>query len=130
MLPVSIVYKQHVKQIVFWEHQAQETLVIMSQVSEKDADNYFKRSDAVIATLRSYYTENGALSYNLDEALKALLTLITRSMRDCIANWHKKISDLSKTLLLCPYVDLNDDIPQKSMKQPSPSMGNHIQGSS
>ena len=88
----------------------------MSQMSVKEANNCSKRSDAMLAALQSYYNQTGASMYNSDEALKVLLTLAIQSKRASFADCQKKFSNLSKTLQLKLYVDLEDVIPQ-SIKQ-------------
>ena len=53
------------------------------------------QSNAATAALRSFYVQSSAPSYNLDEALEALLTLTVRSKRAFILECQKKLYKLS-----------------------------------
>ena len=62
----------------FSKHQVCETLGIISQLFDKEGVNCLK-SSGVSAVFISYYAQSSDSSYNLDEALEALLTLTTRN---------------------------------------------------
>ena len=101
--------KNHVHQIaIFREHQAQETLGILSQLSKKEEDKCSYRSDAATATLRSYYAQRGTTLYNLDKDPEALLSL--PEARETALQTAKKLLDLSITVQFSLYVYLEDGV--------------------
>ena len=107
----------------------------MGHLTDKEAHNCSKRSDAHTAALRSYYAQNGVSAYNLDEPLEALLTLNGRSKRSCIPDCQKRYVKLSRTPILSLFVSLGDGIiPLTMTKQTvfsdNPSEGNSDKGPS
>ena len=66
----------------------------MGQLSKREGDNCSNRSDAATAELGSYYAQIGVLSYNLEEALQTMLTLITARGKMPVWKTDKKFSDL------------------------------------
>ena len=59
--------------------QAKEMLSTLSAISTQEATECKTHVDASTQALRTYYQQEGASSYNLNEALDALVTLTDRS---------------------------------------------------
>ena len=71
------------------KNQAKEMLSTLSAMSTQEATECKTHVDASTQALRTYYQQEGASSYNLNDALDALVTLIDRSQKTVYAEQQK-----------------------------------------
>ena len=116
--PADLMSKNcHDQTVHFREYQAHEPLEIMSHLSDKEGDNYVNRSDAVTAALRSYHTQSGVSSNDLDKAREALLTLTASSKRAFTTDFQKGFAELSRDPKLSLHMVLDDRIILQATRQ-------------
>ena len=63
------------------KNQAKEMLSTLSAMSTQEATECKTHADASTEALRTYYQQDGASPYNLNDALDALMTLTDRSQK-------------------------------------------------
>ena len=69
-------------------------LSTLSAISTQEATECKTCMDASTQALRTYYQQEGASSYNLNEALDALVTLTDRSQKTVHAEQQKRFLEL------------------------------------
>ena len=77
------------------KNQAKEMLSTLSAMSTQEATECKTHVDASTQALRTYYQQEGASSYNLNDALDALVTLTDRSQKTVHAEQQKRFLELS-----------------------------------
>ena len=78
--------------------QAKEMLSTLSTMSTQEATECKTHADASTQALRTYNQQEGTSSYNLNEALDALVTLTDRSQKTVHAEQQKRFLELSNRL--------------------------------
>ena len=90
--------------------QAKEVLSTLSAMSTWEATECKTHMDASTQALRTYYQQEGASSYNLNEALDALVTLTDRSQKTVHAEQQKRFLELSNRPTLALYMGFPEQL--------------------
>ena len=84
--------------------QAKGMLSTLSAMSTQEATECKTHVDASTQALRTYYQQEGASSYNLNEALDALVTLRDTSQKTVHAEQQKRFLELSNRPTIALYM--------------------------
>ena len=90
--------------------QAKEMLSTLSAMSTQEAIECKTHIDASTQALRTYYQQEGTSSYNLNEALDAIVTLIDRSQKTVHAEQQKRFLELSNRPTIALYMGFPEQL--------------------
>ena len=85
-------------------------LSTLSAMSTQEATECKTHMDASTQALRTYYQQEGASSYNLNEALDALVTLTDRSQKTVHAEQQKRFLELSNRPTIALYMGFPEQL--------------------
>ena len=85
-------------------------------MSTQEANECKTHVDASTQALRTYYQQEGASSYNLNETLDAVVTLTDRSQKTVHSEQQKRFLDLSNKPTLALYMGFPDQLIQAEIK--------------
>ena len=88
----------------------------ISIMSTQEANECKTHVDASTQALRTYYQQEGASSYNLNETLDAVVTLTDRSQKTVHSEQQKRFLDLSNKPTLALYMGFPDQLIQAEIK--------------
>ena len=98
------------------KNQAKEMLNTLSIMSTHEANECKTRMDASTQAFRTYYQQEGAAQYNLNEALDALVTLTDRSQKTVHSEQQKSFLELSNKPTLALYMGFPDQLIPSDIK--------------
>ena len=90
--------------------QAKEMLSTLSAMSTQEATECKTHMDASAQALRTYYQQEGASSYKLNETLDTLVTLTDRSQKTVHAEQQKRFLELSNRPTLALYMGFPEQL--------------------
>ena len=82
----------------------------LSIMSTQEANECKTCADASTQALRTYYQQEGTSSYNLNEALDALVTLTDRSQKTVHSEQQKRFLELSNKPTIALYIGFPDQL--------------------
>ena len=92
------------------KNQAKEMLNTLLVMSTWEATECKTHTDASTQALRTYYQQEGASSYNLNDALDTLITLTHRSQKTVHSEEEKRFLELSNKPTLALYMGFPDQL--------------------
>ena len=99
------------------KNQTKEMLNTLSIMSTHEANECKTCTDASTQALRTYYQQEGAAQYNLNEALHVLVTLTNRSQKTVHSEQQKKrFLELSNKPTLALYMGFPDQLIPSDIK--------------
>ena len=98
------------------KNQAKEMLSTLSHMTTQEADECKSHTDASIQVLKTYYQQEGAAQYNLNEALDALVTLTNRSQKTVHSEQQKKFLKVSNKPTLVLYMGFQEQLVPSEIK--------------
>ena len=90
--------------------QGKEMLSTLSAMSTQEATECKTHADASTQALRTYYQQEGASSYNLNEVLDALVPLTDRSQKTVHAEQQKRFLELSNRPTIALYMGFPEQL--------------------
>ena len=92
------------------KNQAKEMLNTLCIMGTHEANECKTHVDALTQAMRTYYQQEGAAQYNLNEALDALVTLTDRSQKTVHSEQQKRFLELSNKPTLALYMGFPDQL--------------------
>ena len=98
------------------KNQAKEMFNTLSIKSSQEANECKTHMDASTQALRTYYQQEGASSYNLNDTLDAIVTLTDRSQKTVHSEQQKRFLELSNKPTLALYMGFPDQLTPAEIK--------------
>ena len=98
------------------KNKAKEMLNTLSIMNTHEANECKTCTDTSTQALRTYYQQEGAAQYNLNEALDALVTLTNRSQKTVHSEQQKRFLELSNKPSLALYMGFPDQLIPSDIK--------------